>query len=486
MKRSILSLILLIWVVISTISAQESSVAPLQIAYQDATGAVLIYHEADNTTTTLINASDIPADAQVSADFSPDGHYVAVMVKQVIDTYLFNPNDDGKTIGELGYKNRLYVYNLVTGDLLLGYDVLPAEFVIKPQERDAMLEAYFGVQWSPNSDGLLFVRGTAIPVDEYATNGYGYLVHFNILTQQLTDLPAMSDGTPYDLHWSQNGQYAVYRSIDHFGTGAGISARGVYVVDMTDITAIRQHEMLGCCEDIVPLGWLNSGEFVYSHFSILAGAAGLFVYNPQTDSTTTLLPEGQNNLDYNGIDIDPTTGAMVVSVYDFPANEVVLEAGVYVYDTPQTTTPTKISDAIGAQVLFGGTGRIYIGGEAPAIYDLPTRQFIPNISISAYVYLADFDAYFTEGDAGARLYVVNPDGSGQIYEDIMPKAMLSSVRFVNAPSGMYFIGFVPHHYQGQMGSDSVVIGAIADASTSRSVSIGAGNFTLDAVIDLSR
>ncbi len=462
------------------IHAQESPTAPLQLAYQDAGGAVLIYHESDGTTTTLIPASDIPRNAQVSAKFSPDGHFVAVLVWQVVDTYLFNPDDEGKTIGEMGYKNTLYVYNLVTGELLLGYDTLPAEFVIKPQERDAMLEADFGVQWSPNSDGLFFVRGTATPVDEYTTNGYGYLVHFNLLTQQLTDLPA-TGGTPYDWQWSKNGQYAVYRSIDNFGSGAGFSTSGVYVVNMTDITAISQRALIGCCDDIVSHGWLNSGEFVYSYFSILAGAAGLFVYNPQTDSTVALLPQGQNNLDGNAMDIDPTTDAIVVSVYDFPADEAILEAGIYVYENPQDAEPMKIADMMNGRLFFGAPYQVYIGSEAPIIYNIQTNLAVADSAILRYVYGGGHNLYFTEGETGARAYAVNTDGTLSIYDNILPNDLLSSMRYTDA----YFIGFIPHHYQGQMGSDVVYVGANDNPSTTRSVSIGAGNFLLDVTIQFN-
>ena len=187
-------------------------------------------------------------------------------------------------------------------------------------------------------------------------------------------------------------------------------------------------------------------------------------------------------MDGNGIDIDPPTSAIVVSVYDFPADSPVLESGIYLYATPQDTQPIKISGEIGARVFFGASNQVYIGSEAPIIYDIQTNLATPDTAILRYVYGSGYNTYFTEGTDGARAYYMNPDGTLSIQDNIMPNNLLSSLRYVDAPSNMYFMGFVPHHYQGQMGSNSVSIGSLANPITTKQVSIGEGNFILDVAI----
>lgn len=188
-----------LWLISSIASAQESGLPSVQIVYQDSmeTGTVWVYRESENTSTPILSAENIPANSFVEAFLSPDGTHVAITVSQVIDMFTFSDEQNGKTIGELGYQNVLYVFNLITGEMILQYDRLPSEYRITPYERDSMLEAFFGVVWSPNSDGLVFVRGTTGPIDEYTANGYGQVVYFNIATRRVSDLPEIG-GTPYD------------------------------------------------------------------------------------------------------------------------------------------------------------------------------------------------------------------------------------------------------------------------------------------------
>lgn len=466
------------------VSAQPTVFMPMQIIYQDEAGAVWLYREANGSSTPILSAESIPQNAHVNATFSADGFHVAITVRQVVDMFLFTEAEADKTIGELGYQNTLYVFNLITSEMILGYDMLPDDYRIMPNNRDAMLEADFGVQWSPNGSGLVFVRGTSGPVDEYTPNGYGHVVYFNILTQQLTDLPEIG-GTPYDWQWSKNGQYGVYRGINNFGTGAGYSSSGAVVVDMTDVNTISQKQLVVCCTDIVPLGWIETGEFIYSHFNILAGAAGLFVYNPQTDSTFTLLPQSQDNLDGSAFDIDVQSGYLLVSVYDFAPTETTLETGLYWYPSVDDPNPIRVSDAVTGRVFFVDANHIYIGErDNPHIYDIESGSLTADTVISRFVYPSGYGALFTEGTDGATLYRQDDAGGFITFANVLPNNLLPYMRFAIVPSSLYVIAFMPHDVWGNTGSDVVYIGAIFTGAT-KQVSIGAGNIILDVVADFS-
>lgn len=484
MRSKIWIITFCIWLISSFVSAQPTVFMPLQIVYQDEAGTVWLYREVDGSSTPILSAESIPQNAQASAFLSPNGFYVAVMVQQVVDMFLFTETEADKTIGELGYQNVLYVFNLLTNEMVLQYDMLPDAYLINPYDRDAMLEADFGVQWSPNSEELVFVRGTSGPVDEYTPNGYGHVVYFNTATQQLTDLPEIG-GTPYDWQWSKNGNYAVYRGISNFGTGAGYSSSGAVVVDMTDANTISQKQLVACCADIVPLGWLNTGEFIYSHFNIIAGAAGLFAYNPQTDNTITILPTGQDNIDGGALDIHAQTGKILVSVYDFPATEPLLDAGLYLYNSTSDTQPTRISDVVGAHTFFIGADSIYIGDrDMPMLYHIGTDEFITDTVVNRFVYPSGYDVLFTEGTDGATLYRQDDAGGFIIFTNILPNELLSYMRFMIVPSSLYVIAFMPPDSWDNTGSDVVYVGAIFTGAT-KQVSVGAGNIILDVTVDFS-
>lgn len=484
MRSKIWIITICLLLISSFVSAQPTVFLPLRIIYQDETGAVWSYREMDESSTLILSAESIPQNAQVDAVLSPNGFYVAVMVRQVVDMFSFTEDDDGKTIGELGYQNVLYVFNLLTSEIVLRYDMLPDAYLIKPFDRDAMLEAEFGVQWSPNSEELVFVRGTSGPVDEYTPNGYGHVVYFDVVTQQLTNLPEIG-GTPYDWQWSKNGQYGVYRGIDNFGTGAGYSSSGAYLVDVSDAENISQKQLVACCADVVPVGWLETGEFVYSYFNIMAGAAGLFAYQPDTDSTLTILPIGQDNMDGWALDIHAETGKILVSVYDFPATDPLLEAGLYVYDSISDAQPTLISDVVGAHTFFINADSIYIGDRDMAlVYHIDTGEFITDTVVNRFVYPSGYGALFTEGTDGATMYIQNDGGEFTTFTDVLPNALLSYMRFVVVPASVYFIGFMPPDSWDNTGSDVVYIGAIFTGAT-KQVSVDAGNIILDVTVDFS-
>ncbi|PJF32386.1 MAG: hypothetical protein CUN52_01970 [Phototrophicales bacterium] len=468
-----------LWLISSMASAQGTDLPTVQVVYQSAmgTGAVSVYRESENTSTPILGAENIPQNSFVEAFLSPDGRHVAITVSQVIDMYTFGDEQNGKTIGELGYQNVLYVFNLINGEMILRYDLLPTEYRITPHERDAMLEAYFGVVWSPNSDGLVFVRGTTGPIDEYTPNGYGHVVYFNIATRGLVDLPEIG-GTPYDWRWSNTGQYAVYRGIEDFGTGAGYASSGAYVVDMRDIANIRQKPMVACCQDIVPLGWLETGEFVYSYFNIMAGAAGLFAYTPQTDSTQTILPAGQDNLEYS-LALHAPTGKILVPVYDFPATEPILTPGLYVYESITQAQPKRISDMFGMPTFFVDANTIYINDyDMPMIYRIDTGDFIPDTVVTGFVYPSGYGALFTEDETEAMMYFINDAGEWVIIPNIIPNDLLSYLRFVDTPTSVYFIAFVTPNYMDDSGWHMVYVGSLS-TGTSKQVSLTVGDYVLD-------
>lgn len=244
----------------------------------------------------------------------------------------------------------------------------------------------------------------------------------------------------------------MYRGIESFGTGAGYSASGAYVVDMRDVGNIRQQPMVACCQDIVPLGWFETGEFVYSYFNIMAGAAGLFAYNPQTDSILTILPAGQDNINDAGLAIHAATGKILVTIYDFPATTAILTPGLSVYDSINQAQPRRVSDMFNMSAFFVDADTIYIDNyEMPLVYRVGTGDFIADTVRDGFVYPSGYGALFAEGEAGAMLYFLNGAGEWVTIPNIIPNDLLSYLRFVDTPTSVYFTAFVTPNYMDDSG-----------------------------------
>mgnify|MGYP002713195891 CR=1 FL=1 len=383
-------LILLVMLCAGLSMAQE---LPAVVAvYQDANGAVMVSH--DGEALTLIES--VPEGANVKASISPDAAFVVVMVDQVhLNRFDYPAEWEGQMIGNLGLMNRLYVFNLESGEVVLERETLLNDyamdyFYVSGAVYATLLDGNVGASWSPDSSRVAWIEDTA-------ESEFGHLVMFNVADGSLTELDA-TGGVPYDLQWSPDSQFVIYRAINNFGTGAGYSSTGAYIVlpdNTTHALSLPQTERTS--KDINAYGWLTNTQFVFSMFSPFAGASGLFVYDAADDSLLTLV-EADVELLYSGIDIQPESGQIVVTVSDLSGDDVM---GTYLYRSI-TSEPELIYNQDADVAVFLTPNLIYLyqyDREAPfyGIYHIDTGELVPQENLSGSVSASSHGVMFNQG-----------------------------------------------------------------------------------------
>jgi dipeptidyl aminopeptidase/acylaminoacyl peptidase len=244
--------------------------------------------------------------------------------------------------------STLYVFALPDGRRAFSVDLLPDGYDFADFDSPLRLETFFRggmpMSWSPDGSRLLY--STAAPPSD---DGFGRLVLFDATSETAIDLED-TPGTAYNVRWSPDGQYAFYRGISNFGTGAGASSSGAWTLGPDNtLNRLPVETMLGyevnprAVGDLEPIGWLSDTEFVYSDFDIGTGGAGLFVYDAAANSILSLLPIVQYNVIPYRSDVAPESRGIVVYLTDygdietqFPEYaEYMLPAGYYYYSSPE-------------------------------------------------------------------------------------------------------------------------------------------------------
>lgn len=480
-------MVLLSALLITGITHAQGLLPPLLVLYQAEDGAVMVYIEQTDEHRVLISAEDVPADAYVKASFAGAG-MVSVQVMAVHNGRPYPADYNGKTIGELGLQNMLYMFELGEWRTIVERPLLPDDFVIdffmpgaeQGYLYDPLLEANFGVELSGRWH-FIWVEGADDFADEYAVNGFGRLVIYDDLDQTVTTLDPLP-GTPVQMMWSRDGRYGLFRAITNFGTGAGYSSAGTYLLDTDDMSL---EQITPCCRDIMPYGWLNSGEFIYSEFSLLAGAAGLFVYDPQTATTRTLLPVEQNNIDAFATDIQPESGQILVTISDFSTSSesAVLQAGTYLYRSLDAS-PERIYNLATGQpadrAAFVSPDTVFVANANPryaGTYKISTGELLPEELIEGYAYLSPYGVIFSQREGGALMLTPVLEGGMQVF---IPGLIPEYVQWLDPAT---FIAFTPHRYGNTSGSDHVIV-VERTSGTFKSVALGAGHHAVAATWDL--
>ena len=423
-KIAVVMITLSVLVLASPGNAQENSTPTLVALHHTGDGSVVVFDDSTGTTTELLAADAVPADAFVRGALSPTVDYAAVLVEQVNDALYRSDNDDfiaGTSISEQGLTNTLYIFDLSNNEIVVQRETFPDDFQL-PAEwfpgTNPILNTDIVPTWSPDGRRLLWLEGTPYRT-EAARNGFGRLVLFDTTDLSVTALP-MHAGTPFDLHWSPNGQYAIYQAISNFGTGAGYNGEGTYVL-LPDNTVREMPLPQEDADDIVPLGWLADNTFVFSMFSILAGGEGLFVYDPATDALTTLI-DIQQQLDADANDIHPESGQIVVTLTDFVDQAGPLEAGTYLFRNA-SAEPVLLIDRFEFSgtvpvVQFVSANTLYVATFSPGTFrgtvDLTTGEIIPLEGTQRFVPfdLIGNDFMVTEGDDGMNVQLFQTEQDG--------------------------------------------------------------------------
>ncbi|GAB4326043.1 MAG: hypothetical protein Kow00117_13490 [Phototrophicales bacterium] len=409
-KHKVYIAILVVLVLAGSITAQGTIPSITAVYYEN--GSVMVYQQSRDETITLLTADEIPEGAYVNASLAPDSSYVGVIVEQIsINIFSYPENLSGQTIETAGLTNKLYLFSLPSGEKILERNTLTDDFVIEffmpGVLREPILESNIGVSWSPNSSRAVWIEGTPHTGEH---NGFGQLVVFNTSDNSVIELDA-HNGTPYDLYWSPDGQYAVYQAVTNFGTGAGISTSGSYVLlpdNTTRPLPLPERENVSS-KTISPHGWLSETQFVFSMFSPYDGAAGLSVYDVSTDTRIDIVPFDVE-LTYSGTTIQPKTGQIVATFAGYQILDDV-HPGTYLFrsitSTPELIYQNEINEGAD-RAAFISSDMVYLYTYDPdmpyhAIYNTTTNEITPEPRITDYAYTTSHGVVFTYNDGVATM-----------------------------------------------------------------------------------
>jgi len=156
--------------------------------------------------------------------------------------------------------------------------------------------------WSPDSSQLAFLGwlgGSSVDL-------YLYDLASEEITQ-LTNGPSQA----YQVLWSPDGRYLLHAGVHSFGTGAGYSMAGLWVVDVArDLISDVDMGMLR--GDFIFHGWLDDETFLAASFNAVCGEFNLRAVNLRTGRVEAIWPSS-----YGAFDIDPITWTMLLDAPEY-------------------------------------------------------------------------------------------------------------------------------------------------------------------------
>jgi hypothetical protein len=384
MKRLLVLLALLILVVPAT--AQEAERDPVIVALVDEANTVMVYIEATDLNRVVLQPEDIPEGADITARLSPDGDYLAVLIRQVSESVRIPLDLNGQPYGESGLRNEIIIFSLPDGVEVYRGDVLADDYVLEVESfvEDSATGFSFDtitrggglLSWSPDGSRLMWVQGTA-------NQAVGELGIFDTPTADVTVLDMFS-GVPYAPEWSPDGAYAVFPTARNFGTGAGPSPAGVFVLGPDNTVNPLPLDRLNPSPEIAnsPVqvnnineqidGWLDDQTYVFTVFSLMAGGAGLFTYDPIVDDLTTILPLEQDSV--ASITLGPAGESITIVLSEF-MNDLMIERGALpggVYFLADRSAEPESTGLLARFVIYLDADTLYVLENT--VYDIPTGE----------------------------------------------------------------------------------------------------------------
>ena len=206
-------------------------------------------------------------------------------------------------------------------------------------QANAAINHGTSLAWSPDSSQLAFLG----MMDGSSVDLYLYDLASGEITQ-LTDGPSQA----YQVYWSPDGRYLLHAGVNSFGTGAGYSMAGLWVVDVPrDSISDVDMGMLG--GDFIFHGWLDDETFLAASFNAVCGEFNLRAVNLQTGRVEVIWPSS-----YGAFDIDPSSWTMLLDAPDYAIGDPLCNgqdiAGLVLVDEDGETR--QISSGIASRIVW--------------------------------------------------------------------------------------------------------------------------------------
>ena len=195
---------------------------------------------------------------------------------------------------------------------------------------DPVFEAFRAIEfdnslaWSPDGTRLAFIA---------ARDGDSADVYLFNPTDMSVSRLSDEDGHAADLHWSPDGQFLQYVSINAFGTGAGFDMESLWIYDFR----IRAPQLLQVLDSNGEnfLAWTDNTHFLINSWSLPCESYNLRLVNAERLLNQTIV-EGS----FTGSAYDPEQKTGYFSVTEFntefnydycPYGDEPMQAGVYIF-----------------------------------------------------------------------------------------------------------------------------------------------------------
>jgi hypothetical protein len=379
----------------------------LEAESQENTDSMQIASEPTNTSTPIPSATPTPQSTVFptvelpEVELSENGPWLIVSSDSLL--YAFNSDGSGKTLlvnrsinsysispsgRQIAYITDVDLESYTDGLQLRIIDITnrqdelitnlqdssfadPDDF----EEIDLLSEAERAIlmgspRWSNNGKFIAFIGQTLGPTADL----YVYDLDLDAVTQ-LTDGPSQA----YGASWSPDDSRIYHSGAWSFGTGAGYSDAGSWVVSRDGKEIIETTTGMG--SDYL-IRWQNSERLIIGSWSQPCGIGFLQSYRITTGESTDIWPYYLNGIAYN-----PSTGKLAISVpndFDFCMSED-QPTGLYIIDElgsePRlipNIEDARVSGDPSNQGIFlltnsSGTYRLYSDDTIEKLQDTPAR-----------------------------------------------------------------------------------------------------------------
>ncbi|MDX9864128.1 MAG: hypothetical protein RBT34_04915 [Anaerolineaceae bacterium] len=195
-------------------------------------------------------------------------------------------------------------------------------------EATRAMEFTGSLAWSPDGRLLAFVAA----IDGDSADVYLYDRVDGSVTRLSDEM-----GNAAELHWSPDGSFIEYASVESFGTGAGASMLALWAVDMRTREAVLLERLESAGE--VFLGWVDSGHFLIHSWGPACSGYNVRVVDVTNGDQQTVVDGCFAAAAYNP---DDQMGLMALADYNVEncmCGTPLDQAGVYAFYLDQEPIP---------------------------------------------------------------------------------------------------------------------------------------------------
>jgi WD40 repeat protein len=211
--------------------------------------------------------------------------------------------------------------------------------------------------WSPDGQTLAFVGA----LDGETADVYLFNRADDSITR-LSDEPGHATG----LHWSPDGSWIEYLSVDCFGTGAGFAMNGLWAAEPQSGQTRLLEPLQSSGEEFV--GWSDNSTII-----ILSWGAGCEAYNLRAVNVLAASQQVLVTSCFSAIAFNPASGEGLLSVSEFNAEFCScgepLKPGLYRFGA--NLPLSKLNDLEAYQIEFIGGANLYyvlVGGSPQNLF----------------------------------------------------------------------------------------------------------------------